>query len=231
MVICMRYRIGICDDEKFTCKEIEDTIIKFFHTIDADIETYVWYDAETFMKDVPAKVELDILFLDIELPGYNGVDVGNYIRESCNNDGLHIIYISSKTSYAMELFKIHPYDFLIKPVNKEKLCLEIQKLLQLDKSDKRFFMYSFNKLQNKVLLGDIIYLHSEGKNINIVTINNRMHYIGKLKDEMTRLPDNLKHIKDCKKDSVIMDNDEQIVISRKYKREFNVRMIEYNMGK
>lgn len=237
----MRYRIGICDDEVFTCSEIEDTIIKYFHTIDADVETYVWYKSEDFMKDVPDKVELDILFLDIELPGLNGIAVGNYIRESCGNEGMHIIYISSKTSYAMDLFKIHPYDFLIKPVNKEKLCMEIKTLLQLDKQDKRFFIYNFNKLQHKVLIGDIIYFRSERKYINIITADRNMHYIGKLKDAINRLPDsfvivgqseiiNIKHIKDCRDNSVIMDNGDTIVISRKYKNDFNIKMIEYNMN-
>lgn len=237
----MKYRIGICDDEIFTCSEIEDTIIKYFHTIDADVETYVWYQAEEFMKDVPDKVELDILFLDIELPGLNGIAVGNYIRELSKNEWMHIIYISSKTSYAMELFKIHPYDFFIKPVNKEKLCMEIKTLLQLDKQDKRFFIYNFNKQQHKVLVCDIIYFKSERKYINIITADGNMHYIGKLKDTIIKLPAsfvmvgqseiiNIKHIKDCCENSVVMDNGDEVVISRKYKNNFNIKMIEYNMN-
>lgn len=44
-------------------------------------------------------------FLDIELPGDNGVYAGKYIRETLNNDRMNIVFISHKTSYAMELFK------------------------------------------------------------------------------------------------------------------------------
>ena len=110
---------------------------------------------------MPEKTDLDILFLDIELPEKNGVDVGYYIRESMMNVGMHIIYISSKTSYALDLFDIHPYNFFVKPLSCEKICSEIEKLLQLDRQDKRFFTYIYNKSQYKVLYGNIIYLKSD----------------------------------------------------------------------
>ena len=74
-----------------------------------NVQLNVWNCAEDFMRDVPAKMDVDILFLDIEMPDYNGIYVGEYIRNDINNDTMHIIYVSSKTNYAMELFKIHPY--------------------------------------------------------------------------------------------------------------------------
>ena len=74
---------------------------------------------------------------------------------------MHIIFISYKSSYAMELFDLHPYNFLIKPMKREKVYSEIQKLLQLDSQDKRFFSYSYNKNHYKILIGDIIYFKSK----------------------------------------------------------------------
>ena len=44
------------------------------------------------------KEDIDILFLDIELPGENGVSVGEYIRNVMENENLFLIYISSKES-------------------------------------------------------------------------------------------------------------------------------------
>ena len=102
----MRYRIGICDDEISTCSELETCIQQCFRNKSDSVEIFVWNSAESFINDVPEKTDLDILFLDIELPEKNGVDVGYYIRESMMNVGMHIIYISSKTSYALDLFDI-----------------------------------------------------------------------------------------------------------------------------
>ena len=56
-------------------------------------------------------IELDLLFLDIELVQNNGIAVGNFIRNELEDMQTHIVYISSKESYAMQLFKVQPLDF------------------------------------------------------------------------------------------------------------------------
>ena len=61
---------------------------------------------------------------------------------------MHIIYVSSKTNYAMELFKIHPYDFIIKPIDKEKVIKNVSKLLELDEQDNNYFVYEYNRIKN-----------------------------------------------------------------------------------
>lgn len=122
----MIYQIGICDDENSTCSELENILIDYFKVSGLNVQVNVWNCAEDFMRDVPLKVKVDLLFLDIELPNYNGIYVGEYIRNDINNYAMHIIYVSSKTNYAMELFKIHPYDFIIKPIDKERLLRMFQ---------------------------------------------------------------------------------------------------------
>jgi DNA-binding LytR/AlgR family response regulator len=235
----MIYKIGICDDEKITCSELEKIITLYFSKMSDGVEIFVWNNSEEFLRDFPEKTELDILFLDIELLGKNGVYIGNYIREDCKNEALHIIYISSKTSYAMELFRTHPYDFLIKPLDKEKVCGEIKKLLQLDEQDRRFFEYQYCRSNYKILTGDIIYFESNRKHIKIITNDGVREYVGKLKNEVEKLPSNfamigqsfavnLNHIKECFADHVVMDNGMEINISRNYRNSFNIQMIENN---
>ena len=52
---------------------------------------------------------LNILFLDIELPGKDGVMVGKYIREVLEEENIFLIYISSKENYALQLFPLKIY--------------------------------------------------------------------------------------------------------------------------
>ena len=51
----------------------------------------------------------------------NGVEIGKYIRKKLENNVAQIVYISSKKSYAMELFENRPFDFLIKPLTEEAI--------------------------------------------------------------------------------------------------------------
>ena len=73
------------------------------------------------------KEQYDIIFLDIMLPQMDGVELGSYIRNVKNDNYTQIVYISSETSYAMELFEVRPLNFLIKPLDEKK----IQKVLEL----------------------------------------------------------------------------------------------------
>ncbi len=50
---------------------------------------------------------------------------------------MNIVFISHKTSYAMELFQIHPYDFLIKPIDENVLYDTMTKILQLEDVQKK----------------------------------------------------------------------------------------------
>lgn len=236
----MIYQIGICDDEVSTCSDLEETLIKYFKFIGMRVQISIWMNVEDFIRDVPSKTEIDLLFLDIEMPEKNGIDAGEYIRNDIKKDAMHIIYISSKTNYAMELFKIHPYDFMVKPINKDKLIKNVSKLLELDEHDNRFFTYEYNRIKYKIHYADIIYFESKRKHIKIICCDGtEKEFVGKIKEIIDILPFefvlvaqsfiiNLKHIKLCKRDFCVMDNGSVINIGRKYKEAFNRRIIEYN---
>lgn len=65
--------------------------------------------------------KINILFLDIELPGKDGVMVGKYIREVLEDENIFLVYISSKENYALQLFQNRPFDFLVKPIEQAKI--------------------------------------------------------------------------------------------------------------
>ena len=110
------FHIGICDDEKGTCAELENMIYEYGEKQRIKVDISVWYTGESLCKFLKKENTLDILFLDIELISTDGIKVGNYIREELENIETSIIYISSKSTYAMSLFKTQPFDFLIKPI-------------------------------------------------------------------------------------------------------------------
>ena len=208
----MVYQIGICDDEISTCSELEKILIDYFKMAGLDVQINIWYRAEDFIRDVPQKIKVDLLFLDIEMPGKNGVHVGEYIRNDIKDEAMHIIYISSKTNYAMELFKVHPYDFIVKPIDEKKVVNNVSKLLELDEHDNRYFTYEYNRIKNRIHYGDIVYFESDRKHIKIICSDGtQKEYVGKMKELIERLPFsfalvaqsfiiNLRHIKMCKKD-------------------------------
>lgn len=111
------YYIAICDDETFTCSAIEQQLLDLSEKANIPMQVDVFYSGNGFINYLRNKIQYDILFLDIELQDINGIEIARYLRNSMNDEHIQIIYISSKTEYALKLFKTRPMDFLVKPFN------------------------------------------------------------------------------------------------------------------
>ena len=225
----MIYRIGICDDEQLTCSELENYINEIFECKDDEAEIYVWNSGEALKKDISNGVKIDILFLDIELPDSNGIELGKYIRNYMKNMSMNIVYISSMTEYAMELFKIHPYDFVVKPFDKNEIENLIDEMCGYYKQDNKHFKYCVYGKTNMVMMRDIKYFESRGRHIIINLVDNQsIQYVGQLKNEIKKLPlnfveigksyiINLKHMRECHVSYVVMNDGKELGISRAYR--------------
>ena len=169
------------------------------------------------------------------------VRVGRYIRKVLNDDSMNIIYISHKTSYALELFQNHPYDFLVKPISKTILYTTLTKLLRLDEVQNKKFRYTYNKIGYSVHYGDILYFSSRNKTVFIYKTNGDvLSYYGKLKDIINKLPFqfvcigksfiiNLKYIKSWKSDSVLLEDGTELGIAQSRRADFKKAIYNYGM--
>ena len=124
-------RIAVCDDEKQIVEHIEKLIIRYANSFNMVINTDIFLDGQMLISELSSGVHYDIVILDICMPEKSGIDIGVYIREVMNDNISQIIYISSERQYAMELFKVQPLDFLIKPVEYDNLVNVLNKAVHL----------------------------------------------------------------------------------------------------
>ena len=90
------YRIGICDDEKGTCEELEKMSRHSFDIQREKTEIEIFYSGNIFMDYLDQGNWFHLLFLDIELTSSNGIEIGNYIRKNLKDEQVEIVYISSR---------------------------------------------------------------------------------------------------------------------------------------
>lgn len=136
-------RIAICDDELPTCVQIQQIISQFAEQTKQPMTTEIFLSSEKFIEQVNRE-HFDLIFLDIEMENYNGVEVGIYLRETLDNQTIHIVYISWSESYCLELFEIRPTNFLKKPLNEGKIIREIKKVQKLVSDLQAHFSYRKN---------------------------------------------------------------------------------------
>lgn len=183
------YRIGICDDAESVCDSLKEMVLWFARSNNVHIETEIWHTGEDLCDYLKGGEPIDILFLDIVLFQMSGVEVGDFIRNYLEDRRMQIVYISEKSSYALELFRTQPMEFLVKPILQEQIdrCLELA--LKLIRKNREKFVYQNGKDCFYVPCGDILYFTSEGRKVSIITSHGTREFNGKLKDVLKELPE------------------------------------------
>lgn len=181
------YRVGICDDAESVCASLKEMILQFARSGNAHIETEIWYTGEELCHYLKKEGQIDILFLDIVLFEMSGVEVGDFIRNYLEDRKMQIVYISEKSSYALELFRTQPMEFLVKPILQEQIDRCLKLALKLIRKDREKFAWQNGKDCFYVPCGDILYFTSEGRKVKIITNYGVMEFYGKLNDVMKEL--------------------------------------------
>lgn len=145
--------------------------------IQAEVECYASGD-EFCEKYVRGKY--DLIFLDIEYEGKNGIEVGRFIRESRKDEFVQIAYISGNTSYALELFEHHPINFLVKPITEQKVKSVLDKYLILSRQNNEKFQYKIGSDIFQVELSKIIYFSSYIRKIILHGMQEDIEFYGSL---------------------------------------------------
>ncbi|MEA3423922.1 MAG: LytTR family DNA-binding domain-containing protein [Bacillota bacterium] len=235
------YNIGICDDNYEIVAQIKEIIQKFAQKSNEEIATYLFYSGEDLYEFLYKRNQLDLIFLDIEMANLNGVDLGIKIRSEFKNEALQIVYISGKDCYAMDLFQTRPLNFLIKPLNSEKIVPLIEKVIELN-ARQCYFSYKINRESFRIAVNEILYFESQGRRIRMLTLKNEVFFYEKLtyvsecvKEHQFVLIHhsilvNYNKISRFLHDQVIMENGDVLPISQKYWKAFKQIQSLYDGG-
>jgi len=71
-------------------------------------------------------LEPDVVFLDIDMPGMNGLELALEIQ--ARQSGIMIVFVTAYSQYALEAFQAYPHDYILKPVDEERLGQTIARL-------------------------------------------------------------------------------------------------------
>ena len=173
-------RIAVCDDHNAICSQVESYVVEVCREQGIKCKADTYNTGEELCQKLSSNETYDLIFLDIEIAELSGVDVGNIIRNEYGDVLTQIAYISSKAEYAMELFKIHPIDFLIKPLKHSEVERIITKVLKINGKDSDVFSFKQGNDIQRVKVNSIIYLESIKRKIHIFTENGAFEFYGTL---------------------------------------------------
>lgn len=115
----------------------------------------------------------------------NGVEAGRIIREQMEDNTTQIIFISSKENYTLQLFKIRPFDFLVKPVHYEHIEQVMDAYIKLFDTKKIFLNIKLAKrigTEVEVKLAAVEEKFMPGLDLNVLLSNLLENAIDALKN-------------------------------------------------
>lgn len=217
--------IAICDDDIQITGSMEMLIQSIAKRNFVDVDIEVFWDGESVVDAVTEGSGFDIIYLDIEMEKENGITAATRIRMYDKN--VLIIYVTSYENHMRESFAVHPFQFLVKPVSEGQME-ECFKAACEDINNRDFyFRYSFQRMNHKVAVRDILYFESKKRKVYIVTEEEIFELYAKLNEIENSLKDckvpflrvhqsylvNYKHVKGLTYNFVVVDNGKQISIS------------------
>ncbi|MBM6803729.1 response regulator transcription factor, partial [Mediterraneibacter glycyrrhizinilyticus] len=184
--------------------------------VDTDIE--VFWDGKSLADAVIAGNRFDIIYLDIEMNREDGITAAKRIRQYDKN--ATIIYVTSHENHMKESFEVRPFQFLVKPVSEDQMEVCFKAAYEDINNGDFYFRYSYQRMNHKVPVRDIVYFESKKRKVFIVTENEIFELYGKLNEIEKSLRNckvsflrvhqsflvNYKHVKGQSYDFVLMDN-------------------------
>ena len=111
----------VVDDEQLACDELSYLLKDF-----PEIEVIATGSNGLEAVDLIQKLEPDLVFLDVHMPGLDGMGVVRRLREK-GVDLPHFIFVTAYDQYAVEAFRLEAMDYLLKPVDKGRLAETIER--------------------------------------------------------------------------------------------------------
>ena len=237
----MKYTCIIIDDESHAIEGLE----RYIATM-PELELIKTYnDPLLALKEILKSPEVDVIFLDVDMPMINGLELAKEIRGKTKK----LVFTTGHRTHAYEAFELQADAYLLKPYSLGKFVITVNNLF-LEKEVQENMVLS-NKGQNsdyffvkarletakmvKIRFNDVIFVESKEHNLHIFTLN------GKFTTTYMSLTDisktlfmhqqfiqphrsyivNQNHIDSIAGNNIKMVNREEITIGDHYRKNFN----------
>ena len=229
----MKLNIAVCDDEKVIREQINELIGR--QKQDINIEFY-----ETGDELLAAEKQFDIVFLDIQMNGTNGIETARILRE--RNENTILIFITGLREYVFEAFDVAAFHYLLKPIEESKFTEVFQRAKkQLEKRKKQRQEPLFIKIGKRSITlekGNILYIESRAKKVGIHTTRETIEAYASMNELERQLGGsffrchrgylvNLAYVAEYNDESIILNNGECVYLAKKRYGEFVKNYMRY----
>ncbi len=230
--------IAVVDDVKEDRDELAACFRKLQMEVQEDLKLTEYASGEELLSD--HGTVFDLICLDIDMPGKDGIQTAREIRET--DTQVEIIFITNMAQMAIKGYEVQALDFIVKPVQYYSFAMKIQNALQIieNRKSKNIIITTADGVF-KVSTDNLYYVEVQGHYLYYHTGDGVLRQKAALKELEENLQGlsfercnncylvNLKYVDSVRKDDVKI-NGTWLRISRPRKKEFLQSLADYMGG-
>ncbi|MFD0713849.1 response regulator [Paenibacillus sp. GCM10027626] len=112
----------IVDDERLAAARLKKLLEKDI----GGVEVLSVYTIPSVVIEQASVLKPDVVFLDIHMPGINGLELGELLQEVLPD--VELVFVTGYDHYAVRAFELYALDYIVKPVRVDRLRLTVQRL-------------------------------------------------------------------------------------------------------
>ncbi len=228
-------RIAICDDEKHMSDHIRAMASDFFRKKNREIQLRTFLSGEELLN---YDGQIDILFLDIQMNGVDGLETARKLRAGKFRGFL--IFITVLKEMVFQSFEVQAYDYLVKPVDEKQFGKTMERLYASMQNASEDSLLVQQGYEGRIVPKDeIVFFEVIDRKIYLNLASGEIiDYYERIENLETKLDGhffrchrsyliNLKHLKGYKNGTAYMDNGKEVPVSRLRSREFSGVVLQY----
>lgn len=181
-------KVAICDD----IPEITGTVEKMLEIYNTTLfDISVFFSADTLISSLQ-KHKYDFFILDIELPLSSGITIAKIIRQS--DSKVPIIFLTNFAEYMEDVFQVQTFDYILKPVTKEKFFPVLEKVITYLDLDDNDFLFTYKRTTYKLRFTDIICFEKQKRTVIIYSREHKYQVIMSTSELLEKLNDNFVQV-------------------------------------
>lgn len=170
--------IAVCEDERYQQGELEELLYSLGRKLNIRLEVDVYENGEALLSSVEKGNQYDLIYLDVEMEGINGVAVARRLRETDRT--VQIVYVTNYEKYIRQSTDTMPSGYITKPVDQEEFEKTFVRINRWIENKDEYYRFQSENVPCKTLIRDILYFRSNLRKIEIVCEDRTYIEYGKL---------------------------------------------------
>ena len=166
-----KYQFAICDDRPEDSRLVASLTARWARRAGAEVDLEIFPSAEAFLFRYEERKDFDVLLLDIEMTGMDGVELARTVRR--DNEAVQIVFITGYSDYIAEGYEVSALHYLMKPVKEEKFDQVLTRAVSRLARNEPFLTLELPGETVRVPLPEIRYLDVQQ---NYVTVHAKEDY-------------------------------------------------------